>query len=259
MTEEQLAYMDKREDGVAYLVLNNPKKKNAMSHAMMVQLRKLIEQAEDDEDIRCVILKGEGGCFCSGGDLSGMAGGGSSEVTVERKRRDIADFGRVIAAMVHGEKPYIAQVDGYAMGGGFSLALGCDMVFAGENAKMSSMFTHVGLAPEMGAMLFLPQAMGAYQAKELWYTGRRVSGKEGYELGFVSRAVADDQLEAETLAMAQHIAELPRTALGAMKRTVNSHIYSDLDAILAADVQDSPLCMLSAESLAYLKANFMKK
>lgn len=259
MSKEKLAYIEKRDDGVAYIVLNQPKKKNAMNHAMMIDLRHCIQDAEDDENVRCVIVKGAGGCFCSGGDLSGMAAGGSGTATVEQKRRDIADFGKCVAEMVHGEKPYIAQVEGYAMGGGFSLALACDMIFAGENAKMSSMFTHVGLAPEMGAMLFLPQAMGSYKAKELWYTGRRVSGKEGYDLGFVSRVVADDLLEAETLEMAQHIAELPRTALGAMKRTVNSHIYSDIDAVLAADVQDSPLCMLSAESLAYLKANFMKK
>ncbi|MEC4183268.1 enoyl-CoA hydratase/isomerase family protein [Adlercreutzia sp. R21] len=259
MSEEQLAYIEKRYDGVAYIVLNQPRKKNAMSHDMMVQLRACIQDAEDDEDVRCVILKGADGCFCSGGDLSGMASGGSGSTTVEQKRRNIADFGKCIAEMVHGEKPYIAQVEGYAMGGGFSLALGCDMIFAGENAKMSSMFTHVGLAPEMGAMLFLPQAMGAYRAKELWYSGRKVNGTEGYELGFVSRVFPDDALEDETLAMAQHIAELPRTALGAMKRTVNGHIYSDIDAVLAADVQDSPLCMMSDESLAYLKANFMKK
>ncbi len=256
---DALAYLDKRDDGVAYLVMNAPRKKNAMGVDMARELFSLMLTIEDDPEIRCVILKGEGGCFCAGGDMSGMQSSDAALATVETRRSQMLPFDRLVTAITHSDKAYIAQVDGYAMGGGFSLALACDMVFAGKSAKMSSMFTHVGLAPEMGAMLFLPQCMGMYQAKELWYSGRKVTGEEGYKLGFVSRVLDDDALEAGTLEMAQHVASLPFTTLNVMKRVVNTHIYSDLDAILAADTQDSPLCMMSKECLDYLQSNFRKK
>ena len=145
------------------------------------------------------------------------------------------------------------------MGGGFSLALACDMVYAADEAIFSSNFLHVALAPEMGAMVFLSQTCGVYKAKELWYSGRRVTGLEGFDLGFVSVHAPAAELMEKAMESAEKIATLPRTPLRIMKRIVNTHVLSEVPAVLAADAQDSPLCFLSEEGLAYLAENFMKK
>ncbi|MCD8315787.1 MAG: enoyl-CoA hydratase/isomerase family protein [Eggerthellaceae bacterium] len=254
---DSLIYTTKNDNGVAEIVLNNPRHKNAMTLEMMKELCDAILDVQDDDAVHCIIIRGEGGTFCSGGDLSSSAGG--SKKTVEESRDSIAVFGRAVQYIQQCEKPFIAMVDGYAIGGGLSLALACDMVYAADTAKMSSNFLHVSLAPEMGSMVFLCQSIGVYKAKELWYSGRRVTGEEGYQLGFVSKCIPADELYQTTLDDAAQIPSLPRTPTRIMKRIVNTHVLDQVPAVLAADVQDSPLCFLSDEDLQYLAANFMKK
>lgn len=254
---DSLVYIVRHETGVAEVILNNPAKKNAMNVDMMRELCAAILEVQDDNDVRCIVLRGEGGCFCSGGDLSSSASG--KKKTVEESRDSIAVFGRAVQYIQQCEKPFIAMVDGYAMGGGFSLALACDMVYAADTAKFSSNFLHVSLAPEMGSVVFLSQAIGVYKAKELWYSGRRVTGEEASVLGFASKSIPAEELYEVTLKDAAMIASLPSTPTRIMKRVVNTNVLSEVPAVLAADVQDSPLCFLSDEGLRYLAEHFMKK
>ena len=197
----ELVYIEKHDTGVAEIVLNNPARKNAMGAPMMRELCAAVLEVQDDDEVRAIVLRGEG----------------------------------------------------------FSLALACDMVYAADEAIFSSNFLHVALAPEMGAMVFLSQACGVYKAKELWYSGRRVTGLEGFDLGFVSVHAPAAELMEKAMESAEKIATLPRTPLRIMKRIVNTHVLSEVPAVLAADAQDSPLCFLSEEGLAYLAENFMKK
>lgn len=255
--DNDLIKLTRHDSGVTEVILNNPTKKNAMNAEMMRQLYRAVIDLEDDDSTRAIVIRGEGGCFCSGGDLSGTASG--KKKTIETSRENIGYFGRVVTAIQNCEKPFIAQVDGYAMGGGFSLALACDMIYASPETVFSSNFLHVALAPEMGSMVFLSQACGVYRAKELWYSGRKVSGEEGQTLGFVSKLVPGEDLYDTTLADATRIAQLPRTPVRIMKSVVNTHVLSDVPAVVALDRQDSPLCFSSEEGLAYLGSHFLKK
>lgn len=257
MGEENILLVDRSDNGVVTLTLNRPTRKNALSSELVVELNDAIRDITRDADVRCVILKGAGGCFCSGGDLGPAMSG--QKVSVIDQQQNMSEYGNMINAIVRCPKPFIAEVEGYAIGGGLSLALACDLIYAGKSAQMSSNFTHVGVSPEMGSLEFLSQSIGMYRAKELWYSARRVSADEAYDMGFVSRVIDDDKLDAETKAMADHIATLPRVALTTMKRCLNSHEYSNLDSILALDPSNTPLCLSDEESLQYLMANFNKK
>jgi 2-(1,2-epoxy-1,2-dihydrophenyl)acetyl-CoA isomerase len=256
VNEEKQLLIERQDNGVVYLTINRPKKKNALSYEVVIEMLDAVRDIDRDLEVRCVILRGAGGCFCAGGDLGPAMSG--KQQTVLEGRRSMIEYGNLIAAIVRCDKPFIAQVDGYALGGGLSLALACDMLFVAESAKLSSMFTHVGVSPEMGSLLFLPQAIGMYRAKELWYTGRRVSAQEAYELGFVSRVCKDDTLEAETMEMAGHIATLPRVTMTMMKRSLNSHVYHELEAILSLDPANTLQCLSDGEAMAYLMENFRK-
>lgn len=255
--ETELIKTAHHDTGVTEIILNNPAKKNAMNLDMMRQLYRCVLDLQDDDTTRVVVVRGEGGCFCSGGDLSNTSSG--QKKTVESSRESISAFGRVVTAIQGCEKPFIAMVDGYAMGGGFSLALACDMIYTSPETKFSSNFLHVALAPEMGSMVFLSQACGVYRAKELWYSGRKVGGEEAKELGFISKLIPSDELYETTLSDAAAIAQLPRTPVYIMKSIVNTHVLSEVPAVVAIDRQDSPLCFSSEEGLAYLSSHFLKK
>ncbi|MDR0888907.1 MAG: enoyl-CoA hydratase/isomerase family protein [Coriobacteriales bacterium] len=257
MAKNELVLMERRDNGVVYLTLNRPEKKNALSAELAHELLDDIREIDADAEIRCVILRGAGGSFSAGGDLGPFIAG--EKQTMLQQRNGLILLGNIISSIVRCDKPFIAQVEGYALGAGLSLPMACDLIFASESAQMASMFTHVGISPEMGALLFLPQSIGMYKAKEMWYSGRRVGAKEAFDMGMISRVYPDDKIEEETLAMADHIATLPRITMTMMKRSLNSHTYTNLEAILSLDAANTPQCMGDEEAMQYLKDNFRKK
>lgn len=174
-------------ENVGYIILNKPERKNAIDVQMMLDITAAIERYEFDPEVRVIVIKGADHCFYFGGDLAGRASSGGTRIDVADGRNNLRIFNKTISTIQNCDKPVIAMVESYAIGGGFSLALACDFIIAAEDAKMASNFLHVGLAPEMGSRLSLPMACGIYRAKELWYSGRRLSAKEAYEWGIVSR------------------------------------------------------------------------
>lgn len=258
MSEDRILLIEKRSNGVVYLTLNRPDRRNALSLDLVLELQEAIHPIDIDFDVRCVIIRGAGGCFCSGGDLGPTRGGSATETPPLERRRRMIEYGKLISSIVRCDKPFIAQVDGYALGGGLSLAMACDVIIAAESAKLAPQFTHVGVSPEMGSLFFMPAAMGIYKAKGLWYSGRRLSAQEASDLGLVAQVYPDDEYEAETLKLADHIATLPRITLTTMKRSL-SYYYKDLEAVLALDPAQTPQCLSDEEAMTYLKENFAKK
>ena len=180
-------------DGVARLTINRPERRNAMSWAVITELRDAVSRAKDDADVRVVVLTGAGEqAFCAGADLGGMAGGDDSFTATHDARGEMA---RLFTDLWELGKPTIARVRGFALAGGFGLALACDFVVAADDAQFGTPEINVGLWPYM-ITVPLVRSMPPKKVLELMLTGRRVKADEAERIGFVNRVVPVDELDA---------------------------------------------------------------
>ena len=184
------------------------------------------------------MLTGQGDHFCSGGDLGGV----KREVTVEEYREIELKLHKLVRAIPQMEKPVIAMVKGYSIGGGMSLALACDIIFAAEDTEFTSNFIRIGLIPEMGVQCFLPMAIGLYRAKELWFSAKVIDAHEAYRLGIANRIFPKEKLEEEILAFAREVAGMPPISIGITKQILNATFLQGLDNILNSEIQGIVMC-----------------
>lgn len=233
--------------GLREIVLNQPAKKNAINAAMMDALRDLLFDAEADPAVRVIILKGEGGVFSSGGDLSQT---NPEDVTIESTRNTLRHYIQAIRAIRQVTKPVIAQVDGFAVGGAFSLLLACDLVCVARQTKVIPAFVAIGIAPEMGMMDFLPKLVGEHRAKEILWTNQRLSGQDLYDFGIANRVCEADELATVTRELAAQVAAMPALSVQVVKSTMNGATDLSLNAMLEAETTASPFCAQTAEAKA---------
>jgi len=185
-------------DGVARLTINRPERRNALSWSVIAELRTKVAEAKADEAVRVVVLTGAGNkAFCAGADLGGMAEG-AGFLELHEGRGDLAALFEDLWAL---GKPTIARVRGYALAGGFGLALACDMVIAADDAQFGTPEIDVGLWPFM-ITVPLARSMAPKKVLELMLTGRRVDAAEADRLGFLTRVVPVDALDAEVDSLA---------------------------------------------------------
>lgn len=252
---KDVVYSELKEDGIAFLVINKPKKKNAIDGDMMDLLTDELFALDRDEQVHVIILKGEGENFTAGGDLNQ---GGPEGLTIEQSRRLLKKYTRTIQTIQQISTPVIAMVDGYAVGGGMSLALACDIILVSDRVKFLANFLKVGIVPEMGAMMFLPQQIGPYRAKELWFTGRAILADEAYQLGFANRIVPADELEKETFAFAREVSRLSTNAVQITKNITNGTMSQMLNLVMEAESTASPFCTQTIE-YREMAARFKKR
>ena len=204
--------------GVADVTMMRASKHNALDQAMFEGLINAAEQVATDKSIRAVVLHGEGKSFCSGLDIASfMGGGGGTGVLLSREDGRLANFAQRVAydwSLV--PAPVIAAIHGNCFGGGLQIALGADIRIAAPDSRLSIMEIKWGLVPDMGITQTLPRLLPIDVAKELTFTGRIVSGSEGFALGLVTRT-AEDPLAA-ALALAEEIAGKSPDAVRAAKR-----------------------------------------
>ena len=153
------------EDGVAVLTMNRPERRNALSPAMLEALARALEEAEENDDVACVVLTGAGGAFCAGGDVKAMAEGNGAKIDYDarvavQRRSQRATSGRLHAM----PKPTIAALPGAAAGAGLALALACDLRIAARGAVLTTAFARVGLSGDYGGTWFLTRLVGTAQA-----------------------------------------------------------------------------------------------
>ena len=179
-------------DGVASITINRPERRNALSWTVMTELRDAFETAKSDPAVRVVTLTGAGDkAFCAGADLTGMReGAGWAEMHEGR-----GELARLFRTMFELGKPIVARVRGYALAGGFGLCLACDIVIAADDAQFGTPEINVGLWPYM-ITVPLMRSMPPKVALELMMTGRRVDATEAQGIGFVTRVVPVDELDA---------------------------------------------------------------
>lgn len=238
---------------LAVITLDRPERLNALTVEMREALGTYFEQAARDASIRAVLLQAAGRGFCASGDVSKMA-----EFTPETGRQVLKLAHRMIRNLANIEKPVIAAVRGPVAGIGWSMALACDIVIASETAQFSQVFRHVGLVPDGGAIWFLTQHLGALQAKELVYSGRRVDAHEALALGLVTRIVADVDLDAAAREAAEELARGPTYALGIAKKLFKLMHQPDLETLLDAEAWAQGMALASDDHAEGVKA-FLEK
>ena len=220
MTDELLCRLENR---VALLTLNRPERLNALTKDMMAALRARLVEVATDDAVGCVVLTGAGNAFCAGGDVrvqARVAAEGTPETP--EQRTDLLRASMEASRLLHEmPKPTIAMVNGVAAGAGLSLALACDMRIAGRSARMTTAFAKVGLSGDYGGTWFLTQLVGSAKARELYFLSDVLDSTRIEALGLANRVVGDDELAAETMALAEKLANGPGIALRYMKRNLN--------------------------------------
>lgn len=218
MTEKLAVAIDQ---GVMTITLNNPEKRNAFTQEMIEAWVAALQQAREAAEVGAVVLTGAPGAFCSGGDVRAMGEREKDGTTAHgEKNRLFENLHRLNRAAEALDKPYIAAVNGVAVGAGMDVALHADIRFASESARFSEGYVKVGLVPGEGGAWYLPRLVGVGRALEMLWTGDWVSAREAERIGLVNRVYADDALLAETMAFARRLAAGPAIAIRMIKRAV---------------------------------------
>jgi 2-(1,2-epoxy-1,2-dihydrophenyl)acetyl-CoA isomerase len=203
---------------VATITLNRPESRNSLNVAAKTELLAAVRRATDDEQIRAVILTGEGRAFCSGQDLrehaEGLAAGGDPLETVR------AHYNPLINAITTMPKPVIAAVNGVAAGAGAALAFACDFRLAARSARLLMAFASVGLGPDSGSSWTLQRLAGPARAAELLMLAEPIDAERAAGFGLLHRVVADDELATEAAGLAARLAAGPTAAYAAIKEAL---------------------------------------
>lgn len=192
----------KKEDGVAVAAINRPPA-NALSRALIMEVDSLLDEVENDEEVRAIVLHGEGRFFSAGADIKEFTEVASGEEFSKLSASGQAVFERVETF----HKPVIAAIHGAALGGGLELAMSCHMRFVSENAKLGLPELQLGLIPGFAGTQRLPRYVGVAKAAEMLLTSDPISGTEAAQLGLANRAYAEADLLSETLSIAKKIAK----------------------------------------------------
>lgn len=231
------------QDHIATITLNRPNSMNAFSEEMILSWIKALETVRDSDDIRVLIVKGNGKCFCAGGDIKAMNANkgffeSSDDVTstaLARKNSLWKKVQRVPLLLEEIDKPVIAQVHGFAFGAGLDMALMCDIRIVAESTKLSESYINVGIVPGDGGAYFLPKLVGIDQALDMLWTARVLTAQEAKEKGLVTFVVPDNELEQFTEEYASKLANAPTTVIQLTKRAVyqsqSMSLRSSLDYI----------------------------
>ena len=231
----QTIILEKKEN-IAIITLNRPERLNAVNTQMMQELLSALDDVDEDDEIRVLVLTGAGRGFCSGDDVRRMAGGteigtGTDRGPAEIQQRNYRE-GRAIPKLQKMQKPTIAMVNGAAVGAGFELALACDLRVGSENARFMNAYVRRGLTPGWGGTWLYPRVMGLGKALEYLFTGDFMEAKEAERLGVLNRLVPADELEKETMALARKIANGPPIAMMLTKLQVYKGLGMDLETAL---------------------------
>jgi len=207
------------EGPVATLAIDNPAKRNALDLAMWKALPDTIGALDRDERVRVIVLRGaRSESFASGADIAEFE---TVRADAEGGRAYEAINEAAFWALAHCSKPVIAMIRGFCLGGGFGLALSCDLRIASETATFGIPAARLGIGYPPGAMKLITAAVGAPAAKDLFYTARRIGAEEALRLGVVQRVVADAKLEETVLALAHEIAQNAPLTIRAAKAAID--------------------------------------
>ena len=213
---------------VATITFNRPEAANAMGPLMAKELCAAAIDADDDPEVRAVVLTGAGKMFCAGGDLGAFAkaGGGARKLLMQMT----GDLHLALSRLARGKAPVIGAVNGTAAGAGFSLVMACDLAVAAESAVFTMAYTRAGLSPDGSSTYYMPRKIGDRRSRELMLTNRVLSSQEALDWGIVNQVVADAEALAEAQVLARRLASGPTAAYAAVKTLLNGTFDQTLES-----------------------------
>ncbi len=244
-----------RADGIATVTMNRPEARNALNLTMREEMLGALDEIERDSAVRVMLLTGAGGHFSAGGDVKSM----QKTHTAAEGRARVEMLNRFVLRLFNFPKPTIAMVDGFAVGAGCNIALGCDLIVASDRAKFGELFWKIGLVPDGGGTWLLSRVIGLARAKELIFTAEIIDAAEAERIGLVNRVVPVAELETTTRALAEKIAAGPPAVLALAKHMVNRAATSDLAGALDLEAFSQGVAISSEDHQEGLAAFFEKR
>jgi 2-(1,2-epoxy-1,2-dihydrophenyl)acetyl-CoA isomerase len=245
-------------DHVATITLNQPATLNALTYDVLLRLRDIVEEVKRDAGVRAVLLTGAGRGFCSGANILG----GSGQTLAEGGmgvRAALMAMNDILAEVAEMEKPWLAAVNGPAVGGGFSLAMTCDLVLIAQSAYLCVGYVNVGMVLDMGCTFMLPRLVGLRRANELAMFGDRIYGPQAVDMGLVNRAVPDDRLLDTAREWAARLAAGPSLAIGAIKLGMRRALHNTFRNAMHWEAMMLPLIAQTEDAAEGLTAFFQKR
>jgi enoyl-CoA hydratase/carnithine racemase len=253
-TEEWKNFVFRLERGVATVTFNRPEVLNALTFEVYADLRELFTELPHRDDVRAVVLTGEGRGFCSGGDVNEIIG-----ELLKLGARELLDFTRMTGTVVQRMRecplPIIAAVNGVAAGAGAVIALASDFRILARSATFQFLFTKVGLAgADMGSAYLLPRIVGLGRATELLMLGGKVGSERALDIGLATQVVDDDSLEETSHVLARRLAAGPGFAYASTKLLLSRELDLDLAGALELEAYTQALLMTSQDHKEFYEA-----
>ena len=220
-----------KKDGIANLKINRPQVLNSLNKETIVEISKAVSELENDEKIKVVIFTGEGKAFIAGADIKQM-----SEMT-PLEAKEFSELGHDLLNKIENSRlPFIAAVNGFALGGGCETLMACDIVIASKDAKIGQPEINLGISPGFGGTQRLPRLVGKMKGKELLLTGRNISAEEAFEIGLVNMVVENENLMEKANEIAGSIAKKSSVQTNFIKSLVNKGMDIDLNKANALEI-----------------------
>lgn len=243
------------EDSIAWIKLNRPQVYNSFHRGMAIECIQILDEIQENDAVRCVVITGEGKAFCAGQDLQEAMdpeGPGLEKILSEH-------YNPIILRIRNLNKPVIAAVNGVAAGAGANIALACDLVVASESASFIQAFSKIGLVPDSGGTFFLPRLIGWNKASALMMTGDKCSAHEALQSGMIYKMFADDLFTDEVVRLARQMAQMPTKALVLTKQLLNESFTNNLQEQLNAELRDQKRAGSSEDYLEGTQAFIEKR
>ena len=249
------------ENRVACFTLNRPESRNALAPELVVELIQAIRDADADTAVKCILIRGEGEHFSSGGDVKGFA---ELMATPQNRRQDLFERkvlvgNRLSQAVLQARKPVVVVARGAVAGGGLGLCLAADYVLCGESAYFVASHVNVGLALDCGLSPLLVAAVGIKQAMRMALLGERIEAADALRLGMVTEVLPDAQLPAATDRLLQRLAAGPATAMAASKELLNAAAYPEVELLLALEAKAVGVCAGTRDFATGIEAVMARK
>jgi enoyl-CoA hydratase/carnithine racemase len=259
MIEKPKSFRFDLSEGVGLITLDRPRTLNSLTFEVYAELRDFLPKLTEADEVRSVVITGEGKGFCSGGDREAII---AELFSMDMK--GILEFTRMTGSLIRNfrrvRRPVIAAINGVAVGAGAVIALACDMRVAVKSARFGFVFPQVGLSgADMGAAYLLPRVVGLGHASEILFTGDLITAVEAYRIGLVNKLVDDGQALETAMELARKLARGPAFAHAMTKQMLEDEHLMSLDEAIEAEAQAQAICMMHPDFKTAYEANVAKR
>lgn len=248
------SFLTPEEKNVAVITLNRPNAMNALNTGLLEELDKVLEEIRKDNEIRSVVITGAGRAFSAGADLAEAGSGGEAEM---RARIELGL--KVFDKIESFDKPVVAAINGYAVGGGLELAIACDFRIASEKASVGNPEVNIGLIPSWGGCVRIAKLIGRAQAAKIVLSGERIDAKEAEKIGLVNKVVPPDELESTAMYLAGQLATKAPIAVRLAKNILSKAVEISVEEGNKMMIDGGIACAKSEDIIEGISAFFEKR